>query len=85
MSGRLNDVLPEPISEENEKVLLEHLKRKMKSACGLSVRLLPFPFCPEGVCWVPMTESQSGSWVLAGAVRISPKSLPSEATSGLHG
>jgi hypothetical protein len=40
MKGSLNDILPEPISEENEKVLLEHLKRKMKSAATLSVRLL---------------------------------------------
>jgi len=40
MKGSLNDILPEPISEENEKVLLQHLKRKMKSAANLSVRLL---------------------------------------------
>ena len=40
MPGSLNDILPEPISEENQKVLLEHLKRKMKGAAGISVRLL---------------------------------------------
>ena len=40
MSGSLNDILPEPISEENEKVLLDMLKRKMKGAAGLGVQLL---------------------------------------------
>ena len=40
MAGSLNDILPEPISEENERVLLDLLKRKMKSASGMAVRLL---------------------------------------------
>ena len=40
MLGGLNDLLPEPISEANEKVLLELLKRKMKSASLVSVELL---------------------------------------------
>ena len=39
MPGSLNDVLPEPISEENERILLDILKRKMKGAAGLGVRL----------------------------------------------
>jgi len=40
MNGSLNDVLPEPVSKENEEAILEILKRKMKGACGLTVRLL---------------------------------------------
>ena len=40
MSGSLNDILPEPISEANEKILLDLLKRKMKGSAGLAVRLL---------------------------------------------
>ena len=40
MPGSLNDILPEPISEENEEVLLDLLKRKMKGASGLAVWLL---------------------------------------------
>jgi hypothetical protein len=40
MPGSLNDILPEPLSEESEEILLEHMKRKMKGAAGLSVRLL---------------------------------------------
>lgn len=40
MLGSLNDILPEPISEKNEKVLLDLLKRKMKGAAGLGVALL---------------------------------------------
>ena len=40
MSGSLNDILPEPISEENERVLLVLLKQKMNVAAGLAVRLL---------------------------------------------
>ncbi|MBN1671237.1 MAG: L-2-amino-thiazoline-4-carboxylic acid hydrolase [Kiritimatiellae bacterium] len=40
MTGELNDILPEPISEANEKVLLEAMKRKAKTAAGLTVRLL---------------------------------------------
>ncbi|HUT24504.1 MAG TPA: L-2-amino-thiazoline-4-carboxylic acid hydrolase [Sumerlaeia bacterium] len=40
MRGSLNDVLPEPIGEENERVILERLKGKMKGAAGMAVRLL---------------------------------------------
>ena len=40
MAGSLNDILPEPISEENERILLDLLKRKMKGASGMAVRLL---------------------------------------------
>ncbi len=40
MPGSLNDILPDPISEETEKVLLGLLKRKMKGAAGLAVQLL---------------------------------------------
>ena len=40
MLGGINDLLPEPISEANEKVLLELLKRKMMSASRVSVELL---------------------------------------------
>jgi hypothetical protein len=40
MPGSLNDILQEPISEENERIILDVLKRKMKGAAKLSVRLL---------------------------------------------
>lgn len=40
MPGSLNDILQEPISEENERILLDLLKRKMKGAAAISVRLL---------------------------------------------
>ncbi|MAE61859.1 MAG: hypothetical protein CMJ49_10955 [Planctomycetaceae bacterium] len=40
MPGSLNDILPEPISEANERVILDLLKRKMKGAAGLGVQLL---------------------------------------------
>ena len=40
MNGSLNEILPEPISPETEEILLEHMKRKMKGAAGLAVRLL---------------------------------------------
>ena len=40
MPGSLNEILPEPISPENEAVLLELMERKMKGAAGLTVRLL---------------------------------------------
>jgi len=40
MTGRLNDILQDPISEENEKILTDLLKRKMKAAANLGVRLL---------------------------------------------
>ena len=40
MNGSLNEILPEPVSPEAEEVLLEHMKRKMKGAAGLAVRLL---------------------------------------------
>ena len=40
MPGSLNDILPEPISKENERILLDLMKRKMKGAAGMGVRLL---------------------------------------------
>jgi len=40
MGGSLNEILPEPISKESEKIILDLLKRKIKSAVSLSVRLL---------------------------------------------
>lgn len=40
MTGSLNEILPEPISEENEKVLLDLLKRKMTVSLSLAVELL---------------------------------------------
>lgn len=40
MSGSLHEILPDPLSEENERILEELLKHKMKSAAGLAVRLL---------------------------------------------
>ena len=40
MQGGLNTILPEPISAENEKVILEMVKRKIKNASEVGVRLL---------------------------------------------
>jgi len=40
MQGSLNDILPEPISPENETVILELLKRKMAVSLELAVDLL---------------------------------------------
>lgn len=40
MPGRLNDILPEPVSAENEKIFEELLKRKLFTACSISVDLL---------------------------------------------
>ena len=40
MPGSLNEILPEPISEESEAIILELVKRKMKGSAGLAVRLL---------------------------------------------
>jgi hypothetical protein len=40
MPGSLNDILPDPISEANERILLDLLKRKMKTAASVGVRLL---------------------------------------------
>ena len=40
MTGSLNNILPEPISEENQTVLTDHLKRKMKIAAEIAVLLL---------------------------------------------
>ena len=40
MPGSLNDILPDPISQENEEILLDLIKRKMTGAAGLTVWLL---------------------------------------------
>ena len=40
MTGSLNNILPEPISEEAETILTNHLKRKMRIAAELAVNLL---------------------------------------------
>ncbi len=40
MQGRLNEILPEPISDEAEKIILELIKRKMAGGAMLAVTLL---------------------------------------------
>ena len=40
MPGGLNDILQEPISSEDEEILLDLLQRKLSGAAGLAVRLL---------------------------------------------
>lgn len=40
MPGSLNEILPEPISPQNEAVLLELIRRKVRSAASLAVDLL---------------------------------------------
>ena len=40
MPDSLNDILPDPISEENERVLLDLLKRKLAGSARLAVELL---------------------------------------------
>jgi hypothetical protein len=40
MPGSLNDILPQPISQENEEVILDLLKRKMTVSLDLAVELL---------------------------------------------
>jgi L-2-amino-thiazoline-4-carboxylic acid hydrolase len=40
MPGSLNDILPDPISEENERVLLDHIKRKLHISAQIGVLLL---------------------------------------------
>lgn len=40
MQGSLNDILPEPMSPENEAVILDLLRRKMAVSLGLAVDLL---------------------------------------------
>lgn len=40
MKGSLNSILPAPITEESEAIILDLLKRKIKGAASLTVRLL---------------------------------------------
>jgi hypothetical protein len=40
MDGSLNDILPEPISPENETALLDLLRRKMMVSLDLAVEVL---------------------------------------------
>jgi hypothetical protein len=40
MPGALNEILQEPISEQNEKLLNHLLKDKLKTACNIAVELL---------------------------------------------
>jgi len=40
MPGSLNDILPEPISKENEKIILDLMKTKMTVCSDLAVELL---------------------------------------------
>ena len=51
MPGSLNDILPEPISPENEAVLLDLLRRKMAVSLELAVDLLRDD--RSGRCWLP--------------------------------
>jgi hypothetical protein len=40
MLGNLNEILPEPISDESQEIILELLKRKMTGSAQVAVRLL---------------------------------------------
>jgi hypothetical protein len=40
MQGNLNEILPEPVSPANEEAILALVKRKMKSAANMGVRIL---------------------------------------------
>jgi len=40
MKGKLNDVLPEPVSEENARTIDALIQRKVTTAAGIAVRLL---------------------------------------------
>jgi hypothetical protein len=40
MAGSLNEILVEPICEENEKIIDEVIKRKMMTVAGVTVDLL---------------------------------------------
>ncbi len=40
MEGRLNEILPEPVSSENEKAIQDLIKRKMKASLALAVEVL---------------------------------------------
>jgi hypothetical protein len=40
MAGSFNEILPDPISAEDEQILVDMLKQKLKSAVKLSVHLL---------------------------------------------
>jgi hypothetical protein len=40
MPGALNEILTEPVSEQNEKILDHLLKAKLKTACSIAVELL---------------------------------------------
>ncbi len=40
MPGNLNEILPEPISDESQEIILELLKRKMTGSAQVAVRLL---------------------------------------------
>jgi len=40
MPGSMNDILPAPVSDEAERIIVEHIKQKMRGAAGLAVALL---------------------------------------------
>ena len=40
MAGRISDIIPEELSPESEEKIRELVKRKMKGACGMLVRVL---------------------------------------------
>ena len=40
MEGRLNDILPETISDESERIILDLIRRKMAGGAQLAVQLL---------------------------------------------
>ena len=40
MAGSINDLIPEDLSPESEEKIRELVKRKMKGACGMLVRVI---------------------------------------------
>jgi len=78
MTGSLNDILPEPISEADEQALLELLKDKMRSAVGISVLLLHAMEARFG------PEAREVVRDLARNRPMAPRPQPGEAEADLH-
>lgn len=78
VSGSLNDILPEPISEENERILLDLLKLKLRGAAELTVQLLQAMEERFG------PEAREVVYEMARNYAVAPRSETGEPETDLH-
>ena len=78
MTGSLNDILPQPINEDSERILLDLLKQKLKTAVGQTVKFLHVMEQRFG------PEAREVVKEMADNRKLNPRPQPGDPESDLH-